>query len=181
MEGVEFDSELIEVGVCTSCLVETSFTHVEGLNLSNALLYGRVKSSSLSEELVESLNIAEALDMLEGILISGEILEELFLLSVKLGNELLFLVSDGGVTVSDGFSDDHGVLLECPAVLDIVNLVHKGEIIEQLVVVLDFFLEGQHFTLGYFLRCLDELSEFNELLFVFGTLADSLLHVVVGS
>jgi len=46
-------------------------------------------------------------------------------------------------------------------------------------VVLNFLLEGQHFTLGDLLRCFDELSEFNELLFIIGALADSLLHLGV--
>ena len=130
MEGVEFNFELVKVRVFALCLVETSLTHVEGLDLGNASLDGRVESSSLSEELVESINIAEALNMLERLLVSGEILEELLLLGVELGNKLLFLGTDGRVTVSDGFTDDHGELLECPAVLNIVLLVHVGVFVE---------------------------------------------------
>ena len=65
MEWIKVNPELIEVWIGAGCLVKTSFTHVEGLNLSDALLDGGVELGDLSEELVERLNVAEALDMFE--------------------------------------------------------------------------------------------------------------------
>ena len=68
--------------------------------------------------------------MFEGLLVGSEILQELLLLGIKLGNELLFLGHDGRVAVSNGFANDHGVLFECPAVLNVIDVVGVAEFIK---------------------------------------------------
>jgi hypothetical protein len=89
--------------------------------------------------------------VLEGFLVCGEILEELLLFSIKLRNKLLFLSPYGRVTVSNGFANDHRVLFECPAVLDVFDVIHVRVLVEQLVVGLYFLLKGKHLALSYLL------------------------------
>ena len=180
VERLELDSELIEVNILTLALLETLFTHVEGINLVARLFDSGVQGGSLLEELIEGTNVVEGLDSLESVLVASKVLKELFLLSIELGDEVVLLGTDGGLTVSDSLTNDHGVLFECPAVLDVILTVHVGEIIEELVVLFDLLLELEHLHLGHLLGGLDEDLEGDELFFVLGHLADALLHSIVG-
>ena len=64
---------------------------------------------------------------------------------------------------------------------NVINVVHVGKLVKELIVRLDFFLQSQHLALCMLLGPLDEFSQVNELLFVFRYLADPFLHVVIGS
>lgn len=91
------------------------------------------------------------LDSLKGILVAGKVLLELLLLSIEFGDELLLLSHDVGATILDGISDDHWVLLEGPAILDIIDDVLEAELIEELVMALNLLLKLLHLELSLLL------------------------------
>ena len=69
-------------------------------------------------------------------------------------------------------------MLERPAVLNVVYVVVVGELVKELVVLLDCLLKCLHLLLSEVLGALNELSQLNELFFILWALSNALLHVV---